>query len=138
MAPLPELIVPQPPAALALVVGEEEEGDGAQRLVEEHHFPWAVIGEPTGLQPVYRHKGILMEAIRLTGQSGHSSNPALGRNALEGMLVIADALKREDERAALAVLSDDAASANVDFIAPFLSSRSLDRHRPPRYRQCNT
>ena len=33
------------PAALALVVGEEEEGDGTNRLIEEYHFPWAIIGE---------------------------------------------------------------------------------------------
>ena len=45
----------------------------------------AVIGEPTDLKPVRMHKGILMEAIRLEGRSGHSSNPALGVNALEGM-----------------------------------------------------
>ncbi|MFZ1327164.1 MAG: acetylornithine deacetylase [Candidatus Contendobacter sp.] len=45
----------------------------------------AVIGEPTNLQPVRMHKGILMEAIRLEGHSGHSSNPALGVSALEGM-----------------------------------------------------
>jgi acetylornithine deacetylase len=45
----------------------------------------AVIGEPTGLKPVRMHKGIAMEAIRLTGKSGHSSNPALGINALESM-----------------------------------------------------
>jgi len=44
-----------------------------------------VIGEPTQLKPIRMHKGILMEGIRLTGQSGHSSNPALGNNALEGM-----------------------------------------------------
>jgi acetylornithine deacetylase len=45
----------------------------------------AVIGEPTGLRPVRMHKGILMEGIRLTGRSGHSSDPRLGNNALEGM-----------------------------------------------------
>lgn len=45
----------------------------------------AVIGEPTDLKPVRMHKGILMEAIRVEGRSGHSSNPALGANALEGM-----------------------------------------------------
>lgn len=46
---------------------------------------YAVIGEPTGLRPVRMHKGILMESIRLTGRSGHSSDPALGNSALEGM-----------------------------------------------------
>jgi acetylornithine deacetylase len=45
----------------------------------------AVIGEPTGLRPVRLHKGIMMEAIRLTGRSGHSSDPRLGVSALEGM-----------------------------------------------------
>lgn len=48
----------------------------------------ALIGEPTGLKPVRMHKGILMEAIHLQGQSGHSSDPALGVSALEGMHTI--------------------------------------------------
>jgi acetylornithine deacetylase len=52
----------------------------------------AVIGEPTGLKPVRMHKGILMEAIRLEGKSGHSSNPALGASALEGMHRVIGAL----------------------------------------------
>jgi acetylornithine deacetylase len=34
------------------------------------------------------HKGISMEALRLTGQSGHSSNPDLGVNALDGMYLV--------------------------------------------------
>jgi len=54
----------------------------------------AVIGEPTGLKPVRMHKGILMEAIRLEGRSGHSSNPALGVNALEGMHEVISELLR--------------------------------------------
>ena len=84
------------PLVILATADEESSMSGARDLVADDPGlgPFAVIGEPTGLQPVYRHKGILMEAIRLTGQSGHSSNPALGRNALEGMLVVADALKR--------------------------------------------
>jgi acetylornithine deacetylase len=60
---------------------------GAQALVDTHRKlgRYAVIGEPTGLTPVRMHKGITMEAIRLTGRSGHSSDPALGTSALEGM-----------------------------------------------------
>jgi acetylornithine deacetylase len=45
----------------------------------------AVIGEPTGLRPIRMHKGIAMEAIRVTGRSAHSSDPNLGVSALEGM-----------------------------------------------------
>ncbi|WP_163280037.1 M20/M25/M40 family metallo-hydrolase, partial [Klebsiella aerogenes] len=34
---------------------------------------FAIIGEPTSLQPIRAHKGHLSDAIRITGQSGHSS-----------------------------------------------------------------
>lgn len=44
-----------------------------------------VIGEPTGGAPVRMHKGNMMNRLRLIGKSGHSSDPSLGRNALEGM-----------------------------------------------------
>lgn len=45
----------------------------------------ALIGEPTGLRPVRLHKGVMMERIDILGQSGHSSDPRLGRSALEAM-----------------------------------------------------
>lgn len=45
----------------------------------------ALIGEPTGLKPVRLHKGVMMERIDISGQSGHSSDPSLGRSALEAM-----------------------------------------------------
>jgi acetylornithine deacetylase len=53
---------------------------------------YAVIGEPTGLSPIRMHKGIMMEAVRLVGRSGHSSDPALGLSALEGMHAVIGAL----------------------------------------------
>src|SRR5210317_1757424 len=31
------------------------------------------------------HKGMMMEAVRIEGQAGHSSDPSLGANALEAM-----------------------------------------------------
>ncbi len=52
----------------------------------------AVIGEPTGLRPVRAHKGIFTERIVVRGRSGHSCNPALGRNAIEGMQQVLAAL----------------------------------------------
>ncbi len=60
----------------------------------------AVIGEPTALRPIRAHKGILFDAIRVHGAAGHSSNPALGHNALEGMHRVMQALM--DFRAELA------------------------------------
>jgi acetylornithine deacetylase len=44
------------------------------------------------MRPVRMHKGILMEAIRLRGQAGHSSDPALGNSALEAMHTVLGAL----------------------------------------------
>ncbi len=58
----------------------------------------AIIGEPTGLRPVFAHKGFAVISIVLEGASGHSSNPDLGRNALDAMqLVMAEliAVRRE-------------------------------------------
>lgn len=75
------------PLVILATADEESSMCGARALAAagEPLGRHAVIGEPTGLKPVRMHKGILMEAIRLEGRSGHSSNPALGVNALEGM-----------------------------------------------------
>lgn len=62
------------------MVGARMLGDDGQPLGR-----YCVIGEPTNLTPVREHKGIIMEAIRFKGASGHSSNPALGNSALESM-----------------------------------------------------
>ncbi|MEW8324427.1 MAG: acetylornithine deacetylase [Candidatus Thiodiazotropha taylori] len=77
---------------LVIVATADEESDmcGAKSLLALHRQlgRHAVIGEPTGLKPVRMHKGVSMASIVLTGQSGHSSNPQLGRNALEGMQLV--------------------------------------------------
>lgn len=75
------------PLILVATADEESSMAGAQALVDagRPRARYAVIGEPTGLRPVNLHKGILMEAVRLVGRSGHSSDPALGTSALEAM-----------------------------------------------------
>lgn len=73
---------------IVLATSDEESGmSGARALVQAGRpkARFAIIGEPTSLRPIRMHKGMMMEAIRLTGQSGHSSDPSLGNNALEGM-----------------------------------------------------
>jgi acetylornithine deacetylase len=58
----------------------------------------AVIGEPTNMKPIHMHKGMMMEAIQLTGHAGHSSDPGLGNNALEAMhKVMGELLRWRDE-----------------------------------------
>jgi len=75
------------PLILVATADEESSMEGARALVEAQRpqARYAVIGEPTGLRPVRMHKGIMMESIHVRGRSGHSSDPALGNNALEGM-----------------------------------------------------
>ncbi len=46
---------------------------------------YCIIGEPTSLVPVRGHKGHVANAVRVTGKSGHSSDPSLGVNAIEIM-----------------------------------------------------
>lgn len=52
----------------------------------------ALIGEPTGLQPIRAHKGVMVEMIRVHGRSGHASVPDSGRSALEAMNRVMTAL----------------------------------------------
>ncbi len=88
------------PLIILATADEESTMSGARALVKTGGLKarQAVIGEPTGLRPVRMHKGVLMEAIRLRGQSGHSSDPSLGRSALEGMYrVIGELLKWREE-----------------------------------------
>lgn len=77
------------PLIVLATADEESSMSGARALAQDgiagFKPRYAVIGEPTGLVPIRAHKGIMMEAIRVRGKSGHSSNPALGNNALEAM-----------------------------------------------------
>lgn len=75
------------PLIILATADEESTMAGARALVDQNKLRarYALIGEPTGLQPIRMHKGVMMESIIVHGQSGHSSNPAYGNNALEGM-----------------------------------------------------
>ncbi|PYF78341.1 acetylornithine deacetylase [Marinomonas alcarazii] len=75
------------PLIILATADEESSMSGARALVDQGTLKarYALIGEPTSLTPIYAHKGIMMERIQVTGQSGHSSNPSLGNNALDAM-----------------------------------------------------
>lgn len=75
------------PLTILATADEESSMCGAKSLSDLHRRlgRHALIGEPTSLKPIHMHKGISMESVRLTGKAGHSSNPALGVNALDGM-----------------------------------------------------
>ena len=75
------------PLILLAIADEESSMEGASSLVlaDKPKAKYAMIGEPTGLKPIRAHKGIIMESIKVIGRAGHSSNPAYGNSALEGM-----------------------------------------------------
>ena len=75
------------PLRILATADEETTMAGARAIAEAATIKpdYAVIGEPTGLVPVMMHKGHMSESIRVTGKSGHSSDPANGVNAIEIM-----------------------------------------------------
>jgi acetylornithine deacetylase len=75
------------PLIILATADEETSMSGARALVAAGRplARAAVIGEPTGLKPIRMHKGMMMEAVRIEGRSGHSSDPSLGANALDAM-----------------------------------------------------
>jgi acetylornithine deacetylase len=91
---------PQKPLHLVVTADEETTMSGARALAASGALDAdaAVIGEPTRLTPVRMHKGLFMDRVRLIGCAGHSSDPAYGNNALEGMhAVMTDLLGLRDE-----------------------------------------
>jgi acetylornithine deacetylase len=82
------------PVIVLATADEETSMEGARALValgrpKGRH---AIIGEPTDLRPVRAHKGVLMEQLKVIGRSGHSSDPRLGNNAIDGMTRVLTAL----------------------------------------------
>ncbi len=75
------------PLILLATADEESTMSGARALAElgKPKARYAVIGEPTGMQPIHMHKGILMEKVLIRGTAGHSSNPGRGNSALDAM-----------------------------------------------------
>ena len=74
------------PLILIATADEESTMGGARALVAASRVKarHAVVGEPTSMRPMRTHKGALMHNLKITGRSGHSSDPSLGNNAIDG------------------------------------------------------
>ena len=95
------------PLALAFTSDEEIGCLGAKRLAEARPFAaqYAIVGEPTGLQPMRAGKGYCLAEITVRGREAHSAYPGLGASAIfraarliERIELIAEKLK-SDQRA---------------------------------------
>ncbi len=80
------------------LMGEEAGQDGAKALAAQETFDFVVVGEPTGLEVVFKHKVDVTARISATGRSAHSSCPERGENAIvklaAGLLSLQEALTR--------------------------------------------
>ena len=64
------------------LMGEEAGQDGAKALAAREKFDFVVVGEPTGLDVVFKHKVYVTARVVATGRSAHSSCPERGENAI--------------------------------------------------------
>ena len=84
------------PLALIFTADEEIGLIGAKRLAEAQalHSRYAIVGEPTSLQPMRAGKGYCLAEITITGSEGHSAYPALGTSAVFGAARLIAAIER--------------------------------------------
>lgn len=91
----------RPPLPVALLAaGDEEYAQTGIKQFAGLDYPLAraVIGEPTRLQPILQHKGVIRWDITVHGRSAHSSQPELGQDAIAGAMRVLEALKEHQER----------------------------------------
>lgn len=133
LATLPEK--QRPSLGLLLVVGEEENGDGSLRFLEETRPEWVVIGEPTSLLPAFSHFGYMEVSLVTRGRRIHSSLPELGHNAIESMLRVllqlASSPLFELEPSQLVYSIREMSSSRAGFVVPDRCETLIDLHLSP-------
>lgn len=72
------------PLALVFTADEEIGCLGAKRLAEAKPFTvkYAIVGEPTSLQPMSAGKGYCLAQVTVRGREAHSAYPQLGASAI--------------------------------------------------------
>jgi acetylornithine deacetylase len=122
-----------PPVALALVVGEEEDGDGAQLLADSYHISHAVLGEPTNLHPCTGHYGYLEVFLNTSGKRVHSSLADQSDNPIEWMLHLLLLISEKIKEQPLIFNIRDLESRKGGFVVPDKCDAWLDIHLPPHH-----
>ncbi len=77
----------QKPLYILASADEETSMAGARFFAQQQLIrpDMAIIGEPTELKPIARHKGHMAHSLEVEGKAGHSSDPDRGVNAIEIM-----------------------------------------------------
>ncbi len=85
--------------AILFTVDEEITKTGVRTFTRDHlpMLGWrpqgAIVGEPTRLQLIVAHNGVVRWRISTRGVAAHSSNPSEGRSAISAMVRVIDALE---------------------------------------------
>jgi len=91
------------------LMGEEAGQDGAKALAAREPFDFVVVGEPTSLDVVFKHKVDMTARIVAKGRAAHSSCPERGENAITmlaaGLLNLEKALAAHFEKISDPVLA---------------------------------
>lgn len=98
----------RPPLPVALLAaGDEEYAQTGIKQFADLDYPLAraVIGEPTALQPILQHKGVIRWDITVHGRSAHSSQPELGQDAIAGAMRVLEALNEHQQRLRAALVN---------------------------------
>jgi acetylornithine deacetylase len=88
------------PLALVFTSDEEIGCLGAKRLAAANPFRarYAIVGEPTSLQPMRAGKGYCLAEITVHGREAHSAYPHLGTSAITGAAYLIGAIEGVAER----------------------------------------
>lgn len=133
LATLPE--EERPSIGLLLVVGEEENGDGSARFLQDLCPERVIIGEPTSMLPAFNHYGYIEVSLITQGRRIHSSLPELGHNAIESMLRVLLKLERsplfEPTPSKLIYSIREMSSSRAGFVVPDRCEAMIDLHLSP-------
>lgn len=84
------------PGTVDLLISVDEEGDGMgvkTAIAKGYQCDYAIVGEPTGLDVIRAHNGLLFLKLTTTGLSAHGCAPENGISAVERMLALVDDIK---------------------------------------------
>lgn len=122
---------------VALVVGEEQYGDGSMALLENRSVlaPLTVFGEPTNLQPCPSHFGYYELRLISKGLRAHAALPEVGANAIHAMLAwmlrILEECQRLPHGEQIAINPREIHGGETDFVIAESCEASVDFHLPP-------
>jgi acetylornithine deacetylase len=121
------------PIALAFVVGEEEDGAGTARLMEDWRFPMAVVAEPTDLRPCFSHYGYVEAKVLAQGRRVHASVAPLGVSPVAELLRFLLAAIEHFKGRGDGIIYNyrDLSSSASGFAVPDWCEAWIDLHLPP-------